>query len=1311
MSTGIDSKGISMRTVRALTLTLLGLCVFAATAAQAAVTPAPSPKVLAVTAPTHLPPRQSETQRVTVEAEGGTFTLGVGAGKGKVTPVTTEGFVATTEGSPVLTIESGSFEVGARVLGAALPFGENFAVSCSADCQTPGSTVTMSASAEYTSTGEFALISPKEATVVEGVFPVGAELQATEGEIFLPGTVVTAVSGSMIRLSKPPSIQCIFCENVDVAVTESTAPIAYNAAAAAVQSALESVPAMGAGSVTVTGGPGGDAGSPYFLQFAGPLANQDVAEVLADAGALTGAHPYVHVFTTVPGGVGTGEIVVMLANTGGMPSSGPVTAKVGPLPPGIVTTGPGIGTEWTCPGGAGETTITCTSPEPLPVLHASPNSLSIPIEVDAGAPASASVPVEVSGGGTLKTDTYQLPIVVSKEPASFGVSTAWAGSFEADGSPSVQAGGHPYQSAAYFTLNTVRLGNGGFSPAGDSKDVTVDLPPGFTGNPLAGKRCPQSLVVEPAHTESALCNEEMTVGNLDPFIGEPKESLLLSARLFNDVPPKGYAAEFTTRLAFPLQSVLATVNSEDGFGIRLTGPNNANFDKIYGVYAGFEGVPQFGNGKALLTNPVNCAETRQTQPVVRVNANTFQEPSQLRETTLPQPALSGCESLKFEAEDPATGQGQVAFGLQPTSTQGSSPVGAEAHLHIDQGGLTDPTGLATPQLKRSAIHFPEGLTLNPSSAAGLAACTEAEIGYRGGGFPMPSPMRFTEAQPSCPDASKLGSVEIETPLLDNPLDGTLYLATQEENPFGSLIAVYLVVNDPLSGVIIKLPGEVTPDPQTGQLTATFDNNPQLPFEDLRLNIRGGGPRSQFATPEVCGIYATTGTWTPWSAPESGPPAQTTDSFTVNSGCSASPAARPFAPSFQAWTTGTKAGAYSPMMISVDRKDGEQELTRLDFTLPKGLTGKLAGIPYCPDSAIAAAEGKSGKAEQASSSCPAASRLGSVDTAAGVGSEPFHVGGSVYLAGPYKGAPVSTVVITPAVAGPFDLGDVVIRAPLYVDPETAQLTVKSDPIPAILKGIPLKIRSVNINVDRSNFILNPTSCEPMSFSASISGGSGATATPSGRFQVGDCKNLAFSPKLQISLEGGTRRNSHPQLIAKLTQPAGQANIGNVSVALPHSEFLDQAHIGTICTRVQFAAKECPAASIYGRAEAVTPLLDQPLKGYVYLRSSNHKLPDLVAALRGPETQPIEIDLDGRIDSIHGGLRNTFEMVPDAAVSKFVLRMKGGKKGLLVNSTNICRGKHRATVRMNGQNGKAHNFRTPVKANCRGKKGSKGANRPI
>jgi hypothetical protein len=367
-------------------------------------------------------------------------------------------------------------------------------------------------------------------------------------------------------------------------------------------------------------------------------------------------------------------------------------------------------------------------------------------------------------------------------------------------------------------------------------------------------------------------------------------------------------------------------------------------------------------------------------------------------------------------------------------------------------------------------------------------------------------------------------------------------------------------------------------------------------------------------------------------------------------------------------------------------------------LPPGLTGKLAGIPYCSGAQIKEAEGKTGKAEQANPSCPAASQLGKLDTAAGYGSEPIHVAGRVYLAGPYKGGPVSSVVITPAVAGPFDLGNVVVRAPLYLNPETAQITVKSDPIPTILKGIPLKLRSVAIEVDRKDFTLNPTSCEAMSVTSSIGGSNGATASLSNRFQVGNCGALKFTPKLKLALKGGTRRNGNPALTATLTQPSGQANIGRVQVALPHSEFLDQSHIRTVCTRVQFAANQCPQGAIYGQAEAITPLLDQPLTGPVYLRSSSNKLPDLVVALKGPESQPIEVVLDGRIDSVHGGIRNTFELVPDAPVSKFVLKMQGGKKGLLVNSRNICATQSHANVRLVGQNGKSSNQSPLLQNQC-------------
>jgi hypothetical protein len=1048
--------------------------------------------------------------------------------------------------------------------------------------------------------------------------------------------------------------------------------------------------------VSVSGGPGGDAGHPYFVTFGGSRANEDVKKLGSDASALVGDHAAVNVFTTIPGGAGTGQIAIDPANIGGAETSGEYTVTLGPLPDGFVTAGPAKGTEWECPGGAGESTVTCTSTLPVPRINPGMNIL-VPIEVESEAEMTGTAPATISGGGA-GTASFNVQIVVSKQPAVNRAQAFWAGAFDEEGNDETAAGGHPYSAQSYFMSTTKRSGSGKIVPVGDPKEVIVDLPPGFAGNPMATPRCPQSLLVPPGlgGIGAPDCTEEMTIGNFEPNLANFGESsVTFAVPIQNDVPAKGYAAEFTTKIAGPLQSLLASVRSNDDFGVRITAPNNPNFDKIYGAYAAIEGFPAGAKGKAFLRNPTNCAETALQPPVVRTKSATWQEPSNYSVTASQVVApVTGCDELEFEP----------SFSFQPTSTQGSSPVGITAGLHIPQDGLTDAGKPGTPDLKRAVVTLPQGLVLNPSTANGLEGCSEAQIGYRGNSFSMPTPIRFSEDSPSCPDGSKLGTVTVDSPLLEQDLVGTIYLANQDENPFHSLIAIYLVVDDERSGVVLKLPGEVRPDPNTGQITATFDYNPQLPFEDLTLHFRGGGPRGQLATPEVCGHYETKGSWTPWSAPESGPPAQTTDGFMVSGNCASSPGARPFAPTLEAGTTDPIAGSYSPLTIKVGRKDGEQELSRFEFSLPPGLSGKLAGIPYCSDAAIAGAASRTGKEEQASASCPEASRVGRVDTAAGVGAEPFHVGGSVYLAGPYKGAPLSTVVITPAVAGPFDLGNVVVRAPVYVDPQTARLTVKSDPIPTILEGLPLKVRSVAIAIDRSGFTINPTSCEEMSIGASIHSSDGATAIPSNRFQVGNCDALKFKPKLKLSLKGGSKRNANPALTATLTNPPGQANIGRVSVALPHSEFLDQGHIRTICTRVQFAADQCPKGSIYGSAEAISPLLDAKLIGTAYLRSSDNKLPDLVIALRGPDYQPVEIDLVGRIDSVDGGIRNSFELVPDAPVSKFVLRMQGGKKGLLVNSTDICRGKHQAKVKMTAQNGVEHNFRSPLEAQC-GKKAAK------
>ena len=377
-------------------------------------------------------------------------------------------------------------------------------------------------------------------------------------------------------------------------------------------------------------------------------------------------------------------------------------------------------------------------------------------------------------------------------------------------------------------------------------------------------------------------------------------------------------------------------------------------------------------------------------------------------------------------------------------------------------------------------------------------------------------------------------------------------------------------------------------------------------------------------------------------------------------------------------------------MQIARPDGQQELKVVNVTLPKGLTGKLAGIPYCSEAELTAAAASSGKAQAASYSCPAASLIGETSTKAGSGSAPLQLGGKAFLAGPYKGAPLSMAVITPGVAGPYDVGTVVVRVALNVNPETAQINAVSDPIPHVFGGVKLDIRSIDVNVNRASFMLNPTNCAAGATSGVLNGGGANPANAaafssypvSAPYQATECNKLAFKPKLFTRLYGPTKRAKNPRIRAILEARNGDANVSRTALTLPHSLFLDQSHIKTVCTRVQLAAKACPKNSIYGHAEAKTPLLDNKLKGPVYLVSSNDKLPNLVADLRGQ----VNIQLRGVISSKRGGLKTVFPTVPDVPVKKFILNMKGGKKSLLVNSRNTCEGKQAAVLNIKAQNGK-------------------------
>lgn len=578
--------------------------------------------------------------------------------------------------------------------------------------------------------------------------------------------------------------------------------------------------------------------------------------------------------------------------------------------------------------------------------------------------------------------------------------------------------------------------------------------------------------------------------------------------------------------------------------------------------------------------------------------------------------------------------------------------------------------------------------------------------YTEGGSPVSShtikqggSLGFSDEPPACPEASKVATGEVVTPVLHNPLKASLYIAKQGDNPFGSLFAGYLVARG--SGVMIKVPAKFDVDPHTGQIVTTFDDNPQQPFSDLELHFKGGN-RGLITTPSECGTYASEYELFPWSG---NPPAKGTSEFTLDENCGA----KPFAPGFNAGSENALAGSFSSFDTRVTNTPGAPALSGISVDMPQGVAAKLAGVSVCPDSALAAlplAAG-TGAGEVASPSCPADSQVGTVAAGAGSGS-PFYVKtGKAYLAGPYKGAPLSLAVITPAVAGPFDLGNVLTRVAVNLDPATAQVHAASDPLPSMLEGVPLELRDVRVALDRQGFAVNPTSCEPEAASGTITGAGGQSANVSDRFQVGECAALGFKPKLALRLSGGARR-LHPALTAALRAREGDANISRIAVTLPPAEFLDQGHFNNVCTRVQFAADQCPPGSIYGKVTAKTPLLDETLTGNVYLRSNpEHELPDLVVDLRGPSGRPIRLEAAGKNDSVHGGLRNTFEFIPDAPLTRVVLKMKGGKKGLFQNSEDICAHRYQARVSFTAHNGATYSANPALQVgHCGGKGKRKG-----
>ena len=930
--------------------------------------------------------------------------------------------------------------------------------------------------------------------------------------------------------------------------------------------------------------------------------------------------------------------------------------------------------------------------------------------------------------------------VSAASAAGFGVLPGAAGfdvtTTNADGSPDLQAGSHPFDFTTNINFKTVENSNGLIVPAEDPRNVVVDLPPGLLGNPTAVPQCTlEQFTHESTATDFATpynsteCPASSAVGVAR--LEATAENLPLGVSLYNLTPPTGLPALFGFSFGGVPVTIVPKVRTSD-YGITAGSFNTSQSIRVLGVKLEFWGVPADprhdsergteciqGNktGRTcpagvsqtpLFTMPTSCSgpltSTLNVTSWQSLGAPPFAQSIQSHDVAGNPISLTGCNRLPFTPE----------LSAEPTTDAATTPTGLSVNLDVNDPGLTSPTVLAQSQLKKAVVTLPQGFTTNPSVAEGLHSCSLAAY---------ESETLGSDPGTGCPENSKVGDVEIESPLVEQKIDGSVFVAAQNDNPFPnpSLLALYIVAKNPEIGVIVKAAGKVDPDPKTGQLTTTFDNLPQLPFSHFRLSFRQG-QRSPLISPPTCGTYTVNAELYPWSNPDV--PRHEESSFLITHGPEGNPCPQgtpPFHPQILAGAVNPQAGAYSPFSVKLSRTDSEQEITHFSIKLPPGVSGKLAGVPECSDAAIAAAKAREreggGAEEEASPSCPPASLVGHSNVGAGVGNVLAYAPGKMYLAGPYHGSNLSLVSITAAKVGPFDLGTVVVRFALKIDPETAEVSVDgatSDPIPHIVDGIPVHLREIRAYVDRPEFTINPTSCDPTSVASTVLGSgldfaSSADDVPvtvSNRFQVANCAALGFKPQLALSLKGGTHRGDTPAFKAVLTARKGDANIGAAQVTLPHSEFLEQSHIKTVCTRVQFKegavpGEKCPAASVYGRARAVTPILDEPLEGPVYLRSSSHTLPDLVAALNNKQ---VSIDLDGRIDSVKGRIRNTFEAVPDAPVTKFTLEMQGGKKGLLTNSTDLCKSTNRAIAAFTGQNGKTHDFNPVLQAQC-GAKGKK------
>jgi hypothetical protein len=902
----------------------------------------------------------------------------------------------------------------------------------------------------------------------------------------------------------------------------------------------------------------------------------------------------------------------------------------------------------------------------------------------------------VSGGGASSATASALT-AISSEQAPFGIADFHAGIFGVDGLQAGSAAARPHgllASIAFPTWEDLAKGGGGgsYEPVENVRDVVVDLPPGIFGDPQAAPKCPVSrLVTETPLSSTPDCPAASIVGSV---VLQAKGGNFATTEnrnataLYNLQPEAGFPAEFGfTFGGIPVILYGSLVHTDAGYVVRVTTPGVPEIE-IDSVSVLFFGNPAQHDGGAtgsspFFTNPSNCL----SGPLnTRVRADSWEQPGHwvTAESTL-YPRITDCNMLQF----------QPSLHVTPNTTQADEPSGYEMNIESPQNESALTPG--TPPLKSATLSLPLGVSASPAAADGLVGCSpEGPNGANiGGGWneqglstdpeaTVVGPDGLPHIAPGhCPGASQIGTVEIATPLLPSPLEGRLFLAepqcggpgqagcTPADAADGNLFGVYLEADG--SGVVVKLAGKVSANPVTGQLTASFAENPQLPFSDLRIRLKGG-PRALLANPQTCGTATAASDMTPWSSPVT-PDVTPLAQFNIdwNGAGGACPATMPFAPGFLGQTETAAAGAFSPFTLTLSRGDREQDLSRLQVRMPPGLLGMLSNVSLCPEP------------QAAQGTCSAAAEVGTTTVAVGPGSHPFWVTGRVYLTGPYSGAPFGLSVVVPAQAGPFNLGDVVVRAQIAVDPRTSALTVTTDPLPQIIDGIPLRVQTINVTVNRPRFIFNPTDCAEQAIAATVAGGMGASAAVSSPFAAGGCAALPFKPKFTVATSAKTSKKNGASLDVKVASSAGQANIARVAVSLPKQLPARLTTIQKACLSATFEANpaNCPAASLIGVAKARSPVLPVLLSGPAYLVShGGAAFPDVVLILQG---DGVRVDLTGHINIAKGITSSTFASVPDVPITSFELTLPEGPHSALAAAGSLCAKPLTMPTTIDGQNG--------------------------